>query len=92
LSEEVESKRMSGRSETSPLDSIMGLARQIADECQSFASRAAEIIVWASEIRGRRPSREKLAAILSATCKGDLSDDQRELPIKGLRALVRFAE
>ena len=83
---------MSESSEASPLDSIIGLARQIADECPSCASRAAEIIVWASEIRERRPSREELAALVDATCKGYLPDDQRELLIKGLRAFVRFAE
>ncbi|WP_114948402.1 hypothetical protein [Microvirga calopogonii] len=83
---------MSEGPEASPLNSIIGLARQIADECPSCASRAAEILVWASEIRERRPSREELAALVDATCKGYLSDDQRELLIKGLRAFVRFAE
>ena len=83
---------MSGRSGASPLDSIMGLARQIADKCPSFASRASEIIVWASEIRERRPSKEELTALVDATCKGSLPDDQRELLINSLRALVRFAD
>jgi transposase len=78
--------------EASPLDSIVALARQIADECPSCASRASEIIMWASEIRERRPSREELAALVDVTCKGYVPDDQRELLIKGLRALVRFAE
>jgi transposase len=78
--------------EASPLNSILELARRIADECPSCASRAAEIIMWASEIRERRPSREELAALVDATCKGSLPDDQRELLINGLRAMVRFAE
>ena len=83
---------MAESSEASPLDSIVRLAREIADECPSCASRAAEISVWASEIRERRPSREELAALVDATCKGSLPDDQRDLLINGLRALVRFAE
>ncbi len=83
---------MFGDREASPLDSIVELARQIIDECPSCASRASEIIVWASEIRERRPSREELAALVDATCQGYLPDDQRELLITGLRALVRFAE
>jgi len=78
--------------EASPLDSIMVLAREIADECPSCASRAAEIIVWTSEIRERRPSREESAAVVDATCEGSLSKDRRGLLINGLRALARFAE
>jgi hypothetical protein len=78
--------------EASPLDSIVALARQIADECPSCASRASEIIVWASEIRERRPSREELAALVDAVCGTDLAEDRRKLLIDGLRALVRFAE
>lgn len=83
---------MAESSEASPLDSIMELARGIADECPSCASRAAEITMWASEIRERRPSREELAAVVDATCEGSLSDAQREHLINGLRAIVRFAE
>jgi transposase len=78
--------------EASPLDSIVALASRIADECPSCASRASEIIMWASEIRERRPSREELTALVDATCKGYVPDDQRELLITGLRAFVRFAE
>jgi hypothetical protein len=78
--------------EASPLDSIVALARQIADECPSCASRASEIIVWASEIRERRPSREELAALVDAVCESDLAEERRKLLIDGLRALVRFAE
>jgi hypothetical protein len=48
--------------------------------------------MWASEIRERRPSREELTALVDATCKGYVPDDQRELLIKGLRVFVRFAE
>lgn len=83
---------MPDRSEASPIDSIIGLAHQVIDECPSCASRAAEIIMWAGEIRERRPGREELAALVDATCKGYLPDDQRELLINGLRAFVRFAE
>lgn len=78
--------------EASPLDSIVALARQVADECPSCASRASEIIIWASEIRERRPSREELTALVDATCKGYVLDDQRVLLINRLRALVHFAE
>jgi hypothetical protein len=76
--------------EASPLDSIVALASRIADEFPSCASRASEIIMWASEIRERRPSREELTALVDATCKGYVPDDQREfLLITGLRAFVR---
>lgn len=78
--------------EASPIDSIVALAHLIADECPSCASRASEIIVWASEIRERRPSREELTALVDAVCGGDLSEDRRKLLIEGLRAFVRFAE
>lgn len=83
---------MPDHSEASPLDSIVALARQTADECPSCASRASDIIMWASEIRERRPSREELAAVVDVTCRGYLPDDQRKLLINGLRAIVRFAE
>ncbi|RDI62365.1 hypothetical protein [Microvirga subterranea] len=78
--------------EASPLESIVALAHQIADECPACASRASQIIMWASEIRERRPSREELAALVDAVCENDLSEDRRKLLIDGLRALVRFAE
>ena len=78
--------------EASPLGSIVALARQIADECPSCAGKASQITVWASEIRERRPSRQELQALVDATCKGYVPDDQREILINGLRALVRFAE
>ncbi len=78
--------------DASPLDSIVALAHQIGDECPSCASRASEIIMWAGEIRERRPSREELAALVDATCAGALSPDQRESLINGLRVLIRFAE
>jgi hypothetical protein len=48
--------------------------------------------MWASEIRERRPSRQELEALVDAICRGHVPDDQRELLIEGLRALVRFAE
>lgn len=48
--------------------------------------------MWAREIRERRPSRQEFEALVDATCKGHVPDDQRELLIEGLRALVRFAE
>jgi hypothetical protein len=83
---------MQGDPEASLIDNIVSLANQIGDECPSCAGRASEIAVWAKEIRERRPSREELAALVDATCKGFLPDDQRELLITGLRALVRFAE
>jgi hypothetical protein len=83
---------MPGNSEASPIDSIVDLAHQIIDQCPSCAGRASEIIMWAGEIRERRPSREELTALVDVTCKGSLPDDQRQLLINGLRALVRFAE
>jgi hypothetical protein len=50
--------------EASPLGSIVALARQIADECPSCASRSSEIIIWASEIREWRPSRAAVRRVL----------------------------
>ncbi|MBD2750626.1 hypothetical protein IC232_28660 [Microvirga sp. BT688] len=78
--------------EASPINQIMTLAREIIDDCPSCAGKASRIAMWAGEIRERRPSRQELEALVDATCKGSLPDDQRELLIEGLRALVRFAE
>jgi hypothetical protein len=83
---------MQGDPEASLIDNIVALANQIIDECPSCAGRASEIAVWARQIRERRPSRDELAALVDATCKGFVPDDQRELLINGLRALVRFAD
>jgi hypothetical protein len=78
--------------DTSPLDQIMTLSRGIIEECPSCAGKASQIAMWAREIRERRPSREELEALVDATCKGFVPDDQRKLLIEGLRAMVRFAE
>jgi hypothetical protein len=78
--------------DTSPLNQIMTLSREIVDECPSCAGKASQIAMWAREIRERRPGREELEALVDATCKGFLPDDQRKLLIESLRALVRFAE
>jgi hypothetical protein len=83
---------MQGGPDASPIESIVALANEIIDECPSCASRASEIIVWAREIRERRPSQGELAALVDATCQGLLPDAQRTLLINGLRALVRFAD
>jgi hypothetical protein len=77
--------------DAAPLDHIVELAHEIIDECPSCAGTASEIMMWANEIRGRRPSREELAALVDATCPG-LPGDQRTPLSDGLRALVRFAE
>ncbi len=78
--------------DTSPLDQIMTLAREIGDECPACAGKASQIAVWAQEIRERRPSRQELEVLVDATCNGFVPNDQRKLLIEGLRALVRFAE
>jgi hypothetical protein len=78
--------------DTSPLDQIIALAREIIDECPSCAGKASQIAMWAREIRERRTSREELEALVDATCRGSVPDHQRKLLIEGLRALVRFAE
>jgi hypothetical protein len=83
---------MQEKSDLSPIENIMELARQIIDECPSCAGRASEIIVWAKEVRERRPSREELVALIDTTCPGALTESQRANLIEGLRALVRFAE
>jgi len=75
----------------SPIDSIVELAHEIADECPACAGRASEIATWAGEVRERRPSREELTALVDLTCPG-LPDHQRNALIDGLGALVRFAE
>jgi len=77
---------------TSPIDNIVQLAHAIIEKCPTCAGKASEIMVWAGEIRERRPSREELTALVDATCEGFLPDDRRALLIEGLRALVRFAE
>jgi len=77
--------------DAAPLDHIIELANGIIDECSSCAGTASEIVMWANEIRERRPGREELTALIDATCLG-LTADQRTLLIDGLRAFVRFAE
>ena len=83
---------MQEKSDLSPIENIMELAQEIIDECPSCAGRASEIIVWAKEVRERRPSREELVALIDTTCPGALTGAQRANLIEGLRALVRFAE
>ena len=83
---------MPERADLSPIDNIVELAHEIIDECPGCTARASEIIVWAKEVRERRPSREELAALIDATCQGALTETQRADLIEGLRALVRFAE
>ena len=78
--------------DTGPLNHIMTLAREIVDEWPSCAGKASQIAMRAREIQERRPSREELEALVDATCKGFVPDDQRKLLAEGLRALVRFAE
>jgi hypothetical protein len=77
--------------DAAPLDHIIELAHEIMDECPSCAGTASEIVMWANEIQGRRPSREELTALVDAVCPG-LLDDQRTDLINGLRAFIRFAE
>ncbi len=83
---------MQEKSDLSPIENIMELAHEIIDECPSCAGRASEIIVWAKEVRERRPSREELVALIDTTCPGALTEAQRANLIESLRALVRFAE
>ena len=78
--------------EGSCIASIIELAEEIAEECPACAARASEIIVWAKEIRERRPSADELAALIDTTCGTSLREEQRAMLIQGLRALVRFAE
>ena len=83
---------MEGGSEASPIDRIVALSNDIIETCPSCAGKAAEIAVWAREIRERRPSREELTVLVDAICEDFLPTDQRDLLITGLQALVRFAE
>jgi hypothetical protein len=78
--------------DSGPIDAIAELAHAIINECPSCVGRASEITTWAGQIRERRPSRQELEALVDATCRGYLPDDQRTLLIDGLRALVRFAK
>jgi hypothetical protein len=83
---------MQEKSDLSPVINIVDLAHEIIEACPSCAGRASEIIVWAEQIRERRPSREELAALIDTTCPGALTETQRASLIESLRALVRFAE
>ena len=83
---------MQEKSDLSPIVNIVELAHEIIDECPSCAGRASKIIVWAKEVRERRPSREELAALIDTTCPGALTEAPRANLIEGLRAAVRFAE
>lgn len=82
---------MQEKSDLSPIVNIMVLAHEIIEACPSCTGRASEIIVWAEQVRERRPSREELAALIDSTCHGALTETQRASLIEGLRALVRFA-
>ncbi len=83
---------MQGKPDISPIETIMEVAHEVIDECPSCTAKASEIIIWAEQIRERRPSREELAALIDSTCHGALTETQRANLIEGLRALVRFAE
>ena len=78
--------------EGSCIASVIELAQEITEECPACAARASEIIVWAKEIRERRPSTAELAALIDTTCGASLREEERASLIQGLRALVRFAE
>ncbi len=49
-------------------------------------------MMWAGQIRERRPSREEVTALVDSVCQGHLPEQERTLLINSLRALVRFAE
>jgi hypothetical protein len=83
---------MQERSDLSPIMNITALAHEIIDDCPECTGRASRIIVWAEQIRERRPSRDELAALIDVTCPGALTETQRAKLIESLRALVRFAE
>jgi transposase len=83
---------MQEKADLSPIVNIMALAHEIIDTCPECTGRASEIIVWAEQIRERRPSREELVALIDVTCPGALTEKQRANLIEGLRAFVRFAE
>jgi hypothetical protein len=83
---------MQKKSDLSPLDNIMELAHEIIEACPACTGKASEIIIWAEQIRERRPSREEFATLIDSTCPGALTEAQRAKLIQGLRALVRFAE
>ncbi len=55
---------MQEKSGLPPIVNIVELAHEIIDECPSCAGRASKIIVWAEQVRERRPSREELAALI----------------------------
>jgi hypothetical protein len=72
--------------DSGPIDAIAELAHAIINECPSCAGRASEITTWAGQAREHRASRQELEALVDATCRGYLPDDQRTLLIDGLRA------
>ncbi len=83
---------MQEKSDRSPIENIVDLAAEIITDCPACAGKAAEIRVWAGQIRERRPSRAELAALIDATCPGALTEAQRAALVEGLQAMVRFAE
>jgi transposase len=83
---------MQEKADLSPIVNIMELAHEIIDTCPECTGRASEIIVWAEQIRERRPSREELVALTDVTCPGALTEAQRANLIDSLHAFVRFAE
>ncbi len=83
---------MQERSDLSPIVNIMELAHEIIDTCPECTGRASEIIVWAEQIRERRPSREELAALIDVTCPGGSDRNTTCQPHRGpscLRAVRR---
>jgi hypothetical protein len=74
------------------IDTIVELAQEIIDDCPSCTAKASEIIVWAEQVRERRPSREELAALVDVTCQDALTETQTADLIEGMSALMRFAE
>ncbi|WP_246777096.1 hypothetical protein [Microvirga sp. VF16] len=78
--------------DAAPLDHIIELANGVIDACPSCAGTASEIVMWASEIRERRPGREQLAALVDAchlSRPAGRSEDAADRRFAGLCSLRR---
>jgi hypothetical protein len=58
---------MTANPDNGPIDHIVALAHEIIEECSSCTRKAAQIAIWAGEIRERRPGREELEALVDGT-------------------------
>jgi hypothetical protein len=83
---------MAEDAEPGPIDQILSLAHEIIEECPSCARKATRIVMWANQIRERRPDRAELATIVGVQSAGLLPDARMRALVDHLCAVVRYAE